>query len=197
MGEVNCGQCGGITFSDAKFCSHCGKEQTFTAGQPGLTQAVRDASAGDDGEKKYGQQKWGLFETNSQRARGISTEQSLQELDSAVQHGVVVRQGGPKKFVEVTSSGGGAGGAGAGGAAAGGSGGMGNFGSRPAGGGVAAGGVGNFGSSTTVTTSGGSQGDNLNPAHMTRDGGAGAAFMQQHAAKEAAKYKPGYKGNLN
>jgi hypothetical protein len=115
MAEVVCQECGGKSFSDARFCSHCGKTMTATVGQAGLTDAVREVSKGDQGEK-YGQQKWGLFETNSQRNRGISTETSLQEIDDAVQHGVVVRKGAPTQYREVTTSSGGAGaGAGAGG----------------------------------------------------------------------------------
>lgn len=37
--------------------------------------------------------KWGLFETNSQRVRGISTEQSLYEIEDAAQNGVIVGKG--------------------------------------------------------------------------------------------------------
>jgi hypothetical protein len=35
-------------------------------------------------DAKYGQQKWGLFETNYQRNKGITTEQSLQEIEAAM-----------------------------------------------------------------------------------------------------------------
>lgn len=48
------------------------------------TQAVRSyaASASQaEKEKKYGQQKWGLFETNYQRNKGITTDESLQEIE--------------------------------------------------------------------------------------------------------------------
>jgi hypothetical protein len=61
--------------------------------------------------------------------------------------------------------------------------------------------MGNFAPNRTTTTSsaqvGNSDPGNLNPAHMTRDVGAGAAFLSQHQNAEAAKYKPGYKGSLN
>jgi len=50
----------------------------------GTTQAVRSyaASASQaEKEKKFGQQKWGLFETNYQRNKGITTDESLQEIE--------------------------------------------------------------------------------------------------------------------
>ena len=46
--------------------------------------AVRDyANNASEKEKtdKSGQQKWGLFETNYQRNKGITTDQSLQEIE--------------------------------------------------------------------------------------------------------------------
>lgn len=46
--------------------------------------AVRNyANNASESEKnqKYGQQKWGLFETNYQRNKGITTDESLQEIE--------------------------------------------------------------------------------------------------------------------
>ncbi len=50
----------------------------------GTTQAVRSyvASAPQaEKEKKYNQQQWGLFETNYQRNKGITTDDSLNEIE--------------------------------------------------------------------------------------------------------------------
>merc|ERR1712063_208449 len=63
----------------------------------GATGAVRNyidnASEKEKTEKK-GQQQWGLFETNYQRNKGISTEQSLNEIEQFCKDGVTVQAGG-------------------------------------------------------------------------------------------------------
>lgn len=47
-----------------------------------------NANASDkDKQAKYGQQKWGLFETNYQRNKGITLEQSLQEIEGSARSG--------------------------------------------------------------------------------------------------------------
>ena len=54
-----------------------------------VTGAVRAnlASASEEQkDKKYGQQKWGMFETHYQRTKGITTEQSLQEIEDFAKH---------------------------------------------------------------------------------------------------------------
>jgi len=57
----------------------------YTAEQlTGTTQAVRsyaESATQAEKEKKYGQQKWGLFETNYQRNKGITTDESLKEIE--------------------------------------------------------------------------------------------------------------------
>merc|ERR1712137_474203 len=61
------------------------------------TGAVRNymanASEKEKTEKK-GQQQWGLFETNYQRNKGISTDQSLNEIEQFCKDGVTVNVGG-------------------------------------------------------------------------------------------------------
>ena len=165
----------------------------------GVTAAVRSYSAAApqaEKEKKYGQQKWGLFETDYQRRKGITTEQSLQEIEQFCEGGGEVcaphptaRPGqGPfggtaRPSVSTTSTtssattatgpqsprrfGPGAGAPGTAGAGAGGA-------AR----GATSSGVGGAGSSIKF----GAGGD------------AGADFFAQHQAREAAKYKPGYRG---
>eukprot|EP00300_Choanocystis_sp_HF-7_P022371 c21616_g1_i1.p1 GENE.c21616_g1_i1~~c21616_g1_i1.p1 ORF type:complete len:199 (+),score=40.47 c21616_g1_i1:30-626(+) len=57
------------------------------AGLSGVTGAVRDHMNNASASEKSGtsgQQKWGLFETNYQRTKGITTEQSLQEIEAFV-----------------------------------------------------------------------------------------------------------------
>merc|ERR1712110_54910 len=44
--------------------------------------------------EKKGQQQWGLFETNYQRNKGISTDQSLNEIEQFCKDGVTVQAGG-------------------------------------------------------------------------------------------------------
>merc|ERR1712154_273970 len=100
-----------------------------------------------------GQQQWGLFETNYQRNKGISTEQSLNEIEQFCKDGVTVQAGGEQwsvggkdvsyhsapggqtQYANVRSGGAGGQGFGSGGGAGGfGSGGAGGAGGRPGGG---------------------------------------------------------------
>ncbi|KAL6045900.1 Immunoglobulin like and fibronectin type III domain containing 1, tandem duplicate 1 [Balamuthia mandrillaris] len=187
MSSFQC-NCGAQVFSDQSFCPHCGAK----LGVSNLSQvpdAIRSAvnrTSPKDQEKKYGQQEWRLFETNYQRNKGISLDESLQEIENASKYGVPVRTGGGAAGAAGSTSssstsfgagGGGGAGFGAGGAGGGGA----SFGPGGAGG---AGGVG-FGRS-------GGAGAGTGKFDERTD--AGAAFFNQHQVKEAAKYKPGYRG---
>ena len=79
-----------------------------------MTAAVRSYSAAApqaEKEKKYGQQKWGLFETDYQRRKGITTEQSLQEIEQFCEGGgevvvnVIINQRGVVLSALVVSGG--------------------------------------------------------------------------------------------
>merc|ERR1712137_223845 len=149
------------------------------------TGAVRDymnsASEKEKTELK-GQQKWGLFETNYQRNKGISTDQSLQEIEDFCQGGVTVTAGGQEWS---TTSGSGArgqagGNFGAGGQAGGGFGGQ---------GGVAFGTVQPGSLATAGTTTRGTMPGGGNMKFEDRSAG-GASFFASHQAKEAKKYQP-------
>ena len=163
----------------------------------GTTDAVRNymdnASEKEKTEKK-GQQQWGLFETNYQRNKGITTDQSLQEIEEFCKGGVSVRSGGETWSV---------GGKGCGncgtvpsanqkfcsncglelratiqhhGAPGGGAPRGGGFGAS--GGGFGAGGGGRGGAPGTGNLS------------FAEGSNAGAAFFNQHKEKEAKKYQP-------
>merc|ERR1712137_1338023 len=131
------------------------------------TGAVRDymnsASEKEKTELK-GQQKWGLFETNYQRNKGISTDQSLQEIEDFCQGGVTVTAGGQEWS---TTSGSGARGQGGG-----------AFGT------VQPGSLATAGTTTRGTMPGGG-----NMKFEDRSSG-GASFFASHLAKEAKKYQP-------
>ena len=161
----------------------------------GVTAAVRSYSANApqaEKEKKYGQQKWGLFETDYQRRKGITTEQSLQEIEQFCEGGGEVCAphptakpgqgpfGGTASPASASASTGpqsprrfgpGAGGPGAGGP------------------GAAAGGPGAARGATSSGVGGSGSSIKFGPS-----GDAGADFFAQHQAREAAKYKPGYRG---
>lgn len=173
----------------------------------GTTQAVRSyiASASEEEkEKKYGQQKWGLFETDYQRRKGITTEESLQEIEDFANNGVTVKVGGPQASSSSSAA----------------SYHTASTGSTPSGGyasetygvsrtgttqgfsqanmnevngrggfGGAGGAAGGFGS-----TSGGGRGQGTGTFGNGGDCDAGARFFMQHQENEARKFKPGYKG---
>jgi len=151
----------------------------YTAEQlTGTTQAVRsyaESATQAEKEKKYGQQKWGLFETNYQRNKGITTDESLKEIEEFSKHGVVPGSAGGRGGFGST-----AGDDGAGGGAGSGSG-------YGAGGGAGGGGTGGFSGSGGAGASQGS-------AQFGPGGDAGSAFFAQHQQREAAKFKPGYRG---
>lgn len=171
----------------------------------GTTQAVRTYIAGaseEEKEKKYGQQKWGLFETDYQRRKGITTEESLQEIEDFARNGVTVGGTATRSTASATSAAtagysGSAGYTSAGSygvATAGttqgfsqanvrevdGRGGFGGAAGSPRGAG-GFGGVGGRGQGTGTFGSG----DQCD---------AGAKFFAQHQQNEARKFKPGYKG---
>ena len=171
---------------------------TSTAELRGVTSAVRTYTANAsqaEKEKKYGQQKWGLFETDYQRRKGITTEQSLQEIEEFCAGGGEVCAPHPSAKP-----------------------GDGPFGGMPARNGTA-------GSSASSSTGGGGLNPSrFGPGGASASGGsttprggqagrtssgvggsgstvrfaptsdAGADYFAQHQAREAAKYKPGYRG---
>eukprot|EP00013_Stygamoeba_regulata_P021007 CAMPEP_0177650980 /NCGR_PEP_ID=MMETSP0447-20121125/12263_1 /TAXON_ID=0 /ORGANISM="Stygamoeba regulata, Strain BSH-02190019" /LENGTH=223 /DNA_ID=CAMNT_0019153949 /DNA_START=97 /DNA_END=768 /DNA_ORIENTATION=- len=164
-----------------------------------VTGGVRSYMAGaTEAEKteKKGQQKWGLFETNYQRKKGITTDESLREIDEFARGGVVVTHGVDSSS---SSSAGGAGsgsggfgssgravGGGSSGGAGSGSGGFGSAG-RTTGGSAAgatpSGGIGEFGRRAGAGT-----------GQLPRGGNAGDAYFSQYQQKEKEKYKPGFRG---
>jgi len=191
-----CAKCQKL-FDDANFCSQCGGKTTEAPSKTGApanaqeltntTSAVRAVAAAQtdaDKSKTYGQQKWGLFETNYQRSTNTTLDESLNEIDRFAKGGVIVGQ-----TLSTTNSG------------------KGSAGNSPSSS------HSTTTSTTTTTRSGGSAGSpgSLNPgkfgpgsgarqapnsnagaAKFKPGGNAGAAFLNQHKAKEAAKYKPGY-----
>jgi len=85
----------------------------------GITSTVRayqNVASDEEKNKKYNQQKWGLFETNYQRTKGITTEQSLQEIERTFGSGTPVQNQAGKREFTVTSSSAGSSGSGYGGA---------------------------------------------------------------------------------
>lgn len=162
----------------------------------GVTAAVRSYSAAApqaEKEKKYGQQKWGLFETDYQRRKGITTEQSLQEIEAFCDGGGEVCAPHPSARPGQGPFGGTAGPAGGAGAAAGTTGPQSPRRFGPGAGGAGAGaGAGAGGAARGATSSGvGGSGSSIK---FGPGGDAGADFFAQHQAREAAKYKPGYRG---
>ena len=83
VGGLKCRQCGGGVSS-----ASLGQD---SAGLTSVTSSVRSYVAGaseEEKSKRYNQQKWKLFETNYQREKGITTEQSLQEIENFANHGI-------------------------------------------------------------------------------------------------------------
>jgi len=209
-----CVNCGTSLPAGAKFCPSCGTQAPGEGPAPstpprgsiaaqneaagghttselrGVTSAVRDYTANAsqaEKEKKYGQQKWGLFETDYQRRKGITTEQSLQEIEAFCDGGGEVcaphpsaRPGdGPfggraPEYYEssgssTTESG---------------------LSPRRFGPGSPTSPTSPTGRSAGYSTGVGGSGD----IRFSHSGDAGADFFAQHQAREAAKYKPGYRG---
>jgi len=167
----------------------------------GVTGAVRSYTANasaEEKERKYGQQKWGLFETDYQRRKGITTEQSLQEIEDFCANGGEVCAPHPSAKP-----------------------GDGPFGGTPAR--PAAYDSSYSGSSSGGYYSSGPEARGLNPNKFGSGGGApgyghstapgyghpapppqrvdfgpggnaGADYFRKHQEAEAAKYRPGYRG---
>jgi hypothetical protein len=170
----------------------------------GTTQAVRSYAASApqaEKEKKYGQQEWGLFETNYQRNKGITTDDSLKEIEVFFPLSLSPCQHHPTLVLTHYTShsqdfskhgvvpGGGVLGGGGGRGASGGGGGFGSAGGGGGGGGFGAGGAGGGGGFGSAGGAGAQGSLPFGPG-----GDAGAAFFSQHQQKEAAKYKPGFRG---
>lgn len=202
---VFCSNCGTQVPDAARFCPECGTQASSAASSSGgvftgdthtseeltgVTSAVRSYAANasaEEKEKKYGQQKWGLFETNYQRNKGISTEQSLQEIEEFASTGVTVGHG-----LDTVGSSSGAGGAGGFGSA----GGAGGFGSA-GGAGFSSGGSAGFSSGGSSSSPSGKPGAvGFGKTNFAPRGDSGAQYFMQHQQREAAKYKPGYTGSL-
>jgi zinc-ribbon domain len=114
---VFCSSCGNELPNDAKFCSGCGSVVAASAAASPATTTGAPANAGDlqtvtgavrayaadattaEKEKRYGQQKFKLFETHSQRQEGITLDESLQRIENFSRHGVQVGHG-----IETTGS---------------------------------------------------------------------------------------------
>jgi hypothetical protein len=88
-GSVVCMKCQAIGEPGNKFCAQCG--EVLPAALLQATTATRSyVSAASEAEKdsRKGQQKWGLFETNYQRNKGISTAESMQEIEDFARTGI-------------------------------------------------------------------------------------------------------------
>merc|ERR1712137_110155 len=185
----------GVDLLSASMSNYTNEQLTGTTGA--VRNYMANASEKEKTEKK-GQQQWGLFETNYQRNKGISTDQSLQEIDEFCSGGVRVNAGG-----EEWSIGGKAGSTSQCGSCGTvpdpnqkfcsncgaqlraviqthGTGGQGGFGGSGARGG-------GFGASGGAGGLGGPGTGNLNFAEGTN---SGAAFFNQHMANEQKKYQP-------
>jgi len=193
-----CTSCGEIIINNAKFCSKCGTqiavnfsartdlETPSTEQLTGVTSGVRsyiNNASEDEKNSKKGQQSWGLFETNYQRNKGITTHQSLDEIEQFSNEGVtyLVKDGPGGRGGSTTVIGGRGG---RGGGMQGGFSGSSDTNITP-------------GYTTTTTTyqSGGGTtvvgSTNFDPSRSN----SGDSFFRQHQDKEAQKYKPGYRGN--
>ena len=141
-----------------------------------------DGASEKEKTEKKGQQQWGLFETNYQRNKGITTDQSLNEIEQFCANGVKVNSGGEQWSIKgdehatvVNRGAGGQGGFG-------GQGGQGGFGAQGGFGGQ--GGQGGFGAQGGVRAPG------SGTLQFNDKTDAGAAFFAQHKANDAKKYQP-------
>jgi len=211
-----CAGCGAKKSTLHKFCPECGASmptgsgggsdapstqsaiKSYEANAPksktvdpalGVTGSVRayTASASDaEKEKKYGQQKWGLFETNYQRTKGITTDQSLDEIDNFATGNYGRNQGAAGSAGGGGSAGGKfSGGGGGGGSSA--SCGSAGYGSSSAGQAGSRGDV----EVTTEVRGGGGGGP---PSNFTSQGSQGASALDQYKKQQAAKFAPGAGG---
>ena len=207
-----CTECGKQLPNGAKFCMYCGnkveaapaaapnpvarpapapvaaKPAPATTANPAamrnVTSAVRTVDAGlsqEQRERKEGKQQWSMFETNYQRNKGITTQQSLDEIDDFCNeyNGKEVSYVADKHYMDTT------------GAQAPSQGLNPNRFrpsqpaqpkpvARPA---------------AAAPAAAPAQSRASDPANFQRNTGAGENFFAQMRAKEAEKYKPGYKGN--
>jgi uncharacterized membrane protein YgcG len=223
-----CSKCGTRAEDGALFCGTCGERivvvaaaTTTTAAAPagvpsaqeltGVTSAVREYAAHAppaEKDRKYGQQQWGLFETDYQRRKGdhnikkkirkkfenthtrtltrathctgITTDQSLDEIEDFAHHGPRAQPAAGRPPGATAAVEGGAPPLNAG------SFGPGGAGSGADGGGSGGGGGGSGGAGAARRAGAGT-------GSMPTGGNAGAHFFEQHKAKEQAKYKPGYR----
>jgi len=95
--KVYC-KCGEPIQGKPVFCKHCGirvadlPDDVEDDGLTTITSAVReftDTASDEKRNAKYNQQQWNLFETNYQRDKGITTEESLQEIEAFSRDGVL------------------------------------------------------------------------------------------------------------
>eukprot|EP01129_Flabellula_baltica_P007490 TRINITY_DN291_c0_g1_i1.p1 TRINITY_DN291_c0_g1~~TRINITY_DN291_c0_g1_i1.p1 ORF type:complete len:170 (-),score=31.73 TRINITY_DN291_c0_g1_i1:48-557(-) len=161
----------------------------------GLTNQIRtysDNATEKEVNDRKTSQNWGLFENNSHRTRGITTEQSLQELEAFNRNGqlpglsssgVTMTTDSDGRYMEFTVQG---------------SSSSGSF--RPTGtanNGGSSGGSGGMFTSTSTTTSfttinNGGNGQNPQAQKLQgQDTNKGAQFFAMMKEKEAAKYRPG------
>jgi len=180
VGIAFCSQCGNkVNSGPISGGGYTGKDLNTVTG--GIRKYIDGASEKEKTDKT-GKQKWGLFETNYQRNKGISTHQSLDEIENFAKHGVTVS----------TSPSGGRGGRGSGGSGGGYGGGFGGGGGGGGGGGFGSGGGGFGGSGGGYGDGGG--GGGVGNKQFPQGGNKGATFFAMMKEREAAKYKPGYKG---
>merc|ERR1712137_1020031 len=81
----------GVDLLSASMSNYTNEQLTGTTGA--VRNYMANASEKEKTEKK-GQQQWGLFETNYQRNKGITTDKSLQEIEEFCSGGVRVNAGG-------------------------------------------------------------------------------------------------------
>ena len=75
--------------SGGKFCTQCGEIlPTSLLETTAATRTFIDSASAAEKADKKGQQKWGLFETNYQRTKGISTAESMNEIEEFARTGV-------------------------------------------------------------------------------------------------------------
>lgn len=208
-----CGECG-AEVAQAKFCPSCGfatknaapsvatATQKYQENLPknystdgyngvgGIVDAVRgyaNAASEEEKEKKTGQQKWGMFETNYQRTKGITTEQSLQEIEDAMngKFGSGKGQGNSSNTAGHYTPGGKFGEAGS------------SSSQQTSTTGYGGLGGGQFGASTAGSSSELAGKGQLGTAKFGTEGNTeGAAFLNQYNKQVNAKYKPGAVGKL-
>jgi hypothetical protein len=87
--STTCVKCQAVSEAESKFCAQCGEMLPTSLLQ--TTQATKQyvaSATADEQQSRKGQQQWGLFETNYQRTKGISTAESMQEIEDFARTGV-------------------------------------------------------------------------------------------------------------